>query len=299
MPSATKNFDIALDSLAFIKVHGTDAQEFLQGQLSNDIAAIADNAAQLNAYCNPKGRMLAVMRVVRHGDGFGMIVPRELADGLIARLKMYVLRAKVEIGIDADLALAGRIGVGDVDNADNIKWASVAGIESRQIGIGDKKTIGAIADLCGGGEMTSGGGDDAWRRIDILSGIAQVYPATAEQFIPQMVNLDLVDGVSFSKGCYPGQEIIARLRYLGKVKQRMLVGTVDGGDNADIGDIAVGASVYAQDEKKVGIVVDAVKYAGEIIVGATAAADLGNDAELRIGAPDGAALTRIELPYSI
>ena len=132
--------------------------------------------------------------------------------------------------------------------------------------------------------------DDIWRLIDIHSGIPQIYAATAEAFIPQMINLDFVAGLSFTKGCYPGQEIVARLRYLGKVKQRMIAATVA------INAAQPGDPIYtAGNEQKVGTIVDAVQTdKQEFTISTTAPAGVSE----ALQTSDGSKLNLISLPYS-
>lgn len=278
---------VALDSLGVIEVTGADAQEFLQGQFSNDIDAVAPGGCQLNAYCTPKGRALAVVRVLRFGDGWRLLAPAALADALIKRLRMFVLRAKV--GIDMrPLARRGFIGApgapdSALENAAAVS-AQVAGVVPRQLIIGD-----AAARI---GDIAPAASDDMWRLVDILSGLPQVYPATAEEFIPQFINLDRVGGLSFTKGCYPGQEIIARLRHRGRVKQRMVAARAAGVDA-----LAPGDAVFDGDGKKIGAVVDAVcidAARGEYVFNCTAPSPLGDEVVLTVG--PGATVTRIAPP---
>jgi len=282
---------VALDSLGVIEVAGDDAREFLQGQFSNDIDALAaidgDAGArcQLNAYCNPKGRALAVVRVLRLGDGWRLLAPAALADALMMRLRMFVLRAKVSVELQSP-ARWGVIGApvlrGEALRGDGLLRAQVAGAVPRQLVIGDAQPSRA-------GEFTVEASDTVWRLADILSGIPQIYPATAEEFIAQFINLDRVDGVSFSKGCYPGQEIIARLRHRGRVKQRMVAA------RARVDALAPGDAVYDGGDKKIGAVVDAVQLGdGEFIFSAVAPAPLG-DTVMHVGGARQMA-TRIALP---
>ena len=298
---SNRTIAVDLDFLALIEVTGDDAQSFLQGQFSNDIAALSAGEnrvrpCQLNAYCNPKGRMLALIKLVRCAAGFWLIVPAGLADNFINRLKMYVLRAKVGIALKPEIALLGRMGDlpgndANDDTGNGIERVTLDGIVPRQILLGEKSAMDGLRT--DGHEAAPDG--RLWRLIDILSGIPQIYPQTVETFIPQMLNLDLVDGLSFTKGCYPGQEIVARLRYLGKVKQRMLAASVCG-----VASLVPGDPIYAQQrgEQKAGVVVDAVETGdGEYTFSATAPANLIEHGELRVGDPAGAALTRIPLPY--
>jgi len=288
---------VALDSLALIEVGGDDAREFLQGQLCNDIDDAQAYRAQLNAYCNPKGRVLAVLRLVPHARGFWLVTPADLADGLIARLKMFVLRAKVDIA-RSKLALLGAVNAADAGAGDAAADADAGrtvfvhldgvDIASRQFVIGKPGAIEADAAA-----IERAPTDAIWRLADILAGLPQIYAPTAGAFIPQTINLDLSGGLSFTKGCYPGQEIVARLRYRGKVKQRMLAAFAPGAAAPP-----PGTPLYAADsEQKAGQVVDAVECADGALLSAGAAAD----GALRLRPEDGAdaALTRIELPYPL
>lgn len=289
----------ALDSHALIEVTGDDARDFLQGQFSNDLSEVGDAAnparrCQLNAYCNPKGRVLAVMRLVRHDRGWWMVVPAGLADPLISRLKMFVLRARVEIAPKPQTALLGLINGAQCTGGRGLERVPVRGVVPRQMMIGEPQAVDAFIRA---NALEPASGDGPWRLADILSGIPQVYAQTAEQFIPQMINLDRVGGLSFTKGCYPGQEIVARLRYRGRVKQRMLAGVARG-----LAGLAPGDPVYCdqragQNPRKVGQVVDAVPTnRGEYTFSATAPVQLSDGETLRVGPAPGAALTRIALP---
>ncbi len=312
---ATREFTTDLRSLALIEVRGEDAQSFLQGQFSNDITAIAAEAdgarrCQLNAYCNPQGRALALIRLIRHDYGFRMIVPATLTDSLIKRLNLFILRARVRLEVNTRFALFGLINGGeDTAGLPIVERVSVDGILPRQILLVEKRMADSFQDARFDRRMDGNAaldayartwshenGDELWRLLDILSGIPQIYPQTVAAFIPQMINLDRVDGLSFTKGCYPGQEIIARLRYRGRVKQRMLIGRA-----SELESLAPGDPLYPPQDcgKKPGVVVDAVSNGdGEYTLSATVPTDLPEDEVLRVGSPTGAALTRLPLPYS-
>ncbi len=283
---------VDLSTLAVIKVTGEDAQTFLQGQLSNDVTLLADNAEikhfQLTAYCNSKGRTFSVIRLVRHRHEYWMIVPAAVAETLLARLKIFVLRARVKIEEKPEIALLGVIGETNEKPNDHITRIVIDGITPRQILLGETAVLQTY-------QHQHRANDDWWRLHDILSGIPQIYPQTIEAFVPQMINLDLVGGVSFTKGCYSGQEIISRLRHLGKLKQRMLAGIVD-----QVETISPGDKIYLeQNEQKVGVIVDAVKITDhQYIFSSTAPADPSQHGRLRVGSPSGPAPELITLPYN-
>ena len=292
------HYFIDLSSLSLIQVGGTDAQTFLQGQFSNDINELKEHHCQLHAYCNPKGRTLAIIRIVRNqpDNGFWMIVPRDMSDALISRLKMFVMRAKVTIQSDTEYSLFGLLGdTKQGELADSSYWVDcklAQPIPRRLIITRFSTTISDNSPLYHA---------DLWRWLDIQSGIPQVYTKTLGAFIPQTINLELVDGVSFKKGCFPGQEIIARIKYLGKPKQRLIIAELES-DNP----ILPGDEIYSpiKPEQKSGLVVDAVKtescHAGNRWqLSAMIPATMIESGDLMLGSISGAKLTRIALPYPI
>ena len=256
---------VHLDSQALIEVRGDDAAAFLHGQLSNDVNQSREAICQLNVYCNPKGRALAVLHLLRVDDGFWLIAPRAVAAQLTARLKMFVLRADVSIEINSSRAMRGVLNVAQCAPADGVVCAEAARLGFVLIG-----ETAALDAMCAQHQWTQKPDDDLWRARGVLSGVAQVYEQTIGEFIPQTVNLDLVDAVSVTKGCYPGQEIIARLRHRGKVKQRLRAFVAR---NCDA--IAPGARVVSLDspEKKIGVVVDAIQFDDLQLIGASVALD--------------------------
>ncbi len=303
--TAAEHAVFELNALEVIDARGAEAEAFLQGQLSNDVAATDPSEAQLNAYCNPQGRAVAVLRLIRHGRGFWLIVPLGMAQPLLTRLKMFVLRAKVSLELALDIAQLGVVGGAELrgELPSDIHCASVAGSAAkRQILLGARKNIDLVERnlVHKRGAAPAADGIERWRCLDILSGIPQVYRPTAAAFIPQMINLDAVDGVSFSKGCYPGQEIIARLRHLGKPKKRLVLGRVRNMLSLQPGD-EIYASASA--DTKAGVVVDAVRTAvGEYTLSATAPTTHVQHGDLLVASGAEATrmpLQRIDRPYAV
>ena len=196
-----------------IRVQGADAVKFLQGQVSNDVARLAKDIPVLAGLHNPQGRVIALLRLVLAGpDEILALVPRELAAPVATRLSKFVLRAKVKIADvsgewDVTAVTGGPAGV-----PEHGLWVGVG--PSRWLVLTPTGTPGPI-------EAPETLDASEWRALDIAAGIPQVYAATSETFVAQMLNLDLVDGIAFDKGCYTGQEVIARAHYRGKVKRRM------------------------------------------------------------------------------
>ncbi len=246
----TNTSGFLLEHLSLVSVTGSDTEKFLQNQFSNDISRMSDTEAQLNAYCNPKGRVLAMPYLMKRQDGgYWMIVPNDLTDGFIKRLRIYVMRAKVTINPEEEHVVFGLLG--ERSELAGLSTYKFTGHIHRSIAIGKSKQLyGAMNTL---DSMLS---HDYWRLCDILSGLPQVYSQTVEQYIPQHINMDLVSGINFSKGCYPGQEIIARLRYLGKSKYRLCIANVVSEDRVEPGQTLFEKSHVDQ---KAGLVIDAVK----------------------------------------
>ena len=249
-PSATVMTDLSHHSL--IRFSGEDAKTFLQSQLTCDIQEINPHKAQYGSYCTPKGRILATFLLWQQGEDFLMQLPASLAAAIQKRLAMYVLRAKVKITDASDDLI--RIGIASPDAfalIANITGSPSSSIQSLQV-THDKEIsflylsqqrIELITTLENAPELwnrlsqhakTAGAG--CWDWLTIASGIPVILPETQEMFLPQMINLDAIGGVSFKKGCYPGQEIVARTQYLGKLKRRMFLAHISTAQTITAGD---------------------------------------------------------------
>jgi hypothetical protein len=304
-----------LSALALIRVQGPDAASFLQGQLSNDIRLVSQSASQLSAYNTPKGRMLALLRIVRRGDAYLLRLPAELAADTLKRLKMYVLRAKVTLeAADDELIRFGLSGPRATDvlrqalgAAPEVVDAAVTHAEVTVLRLpGPHPRFELIAPLEPARALWSrlaahcrAVGPGTWRWLDIQAGIPSVWPGTVEEFVPQMANLELVGGVSFKKGCYPGQEIVARMHYLGTLKQRMVRAHLD---EATATCPAPGSKLYASEfgDQAAGTVVDAQpspRGGCELLAVAQLTAIQGGG--LRLATPNGPVLELVALPYPL
>lgn len=180
---------IVIPYLATARFSGDDAGSFLQSQLSADIAALQPGSATFACYCTPKGKVLGLMYVIRASDAFQVIANRELLPAMLKRLQMYVFRSRVEFAVEEGLEVCGD---GDAYRV-------------------EKSGTGKQADV------------QAWKAGELRRGVSWLAPGSSEKFIPQMLGFDRLGAVSFSKGCYPGQEIVARAKYLGKVKRKPLL----------------------------------------------------------------------------
>jgi len=236
-------FVCALPDLGLITVDGAEASRFLQSQLTNEVEQQAPQALVLNGYCTAKGRLLATGWQWRDDASVNLLVSRPLAHPLVRRLSMFVMRAKARVRdcsaetvcfglagrpIEAALAALGlsvptpgtvHLGAdGLVALAQTpIPWAG--GSLERVLLIAPVQSLALVWSTLL--EHLPPRASERWRFTEILAGIPRVTPLVSEHFVPQMINLDLIGGVSFKKGCYPGQEVVARSHYLGKLKRRM------------------------------------------------------------------------------
>jgi folate-binding protein YgfZ len=297
-----------LSHFGLIRVSGPDLRSFLQGQLTNDINAVTPELAQLSSYCSPKGRMLGSFWIFQRGEHLYLQLPRDRLEAILKRLQMFVMRSQVTLA-DASSELA-RFGLaGDCAEA-LLPFAPAADKASRtheELTVirlpGDRPRFEVVGppDVLAGlwpqiltrAEQTGAG---FWSLMDIRAGIPNVFEDTVEAFVPQMANLQLVGGVSFTKGCYTGQEVVARMQYLGKLKRRMYRASIDAGQPP-----ARGAEVFSPSSESgqgAGRIVDAAASPdGGYEVLAVLQISSADADDLRLGDADGPALKMLELPY--
>lgn len=227
-----------LSHLGLIRVDGPDARSFLQGQLSTNLSALNAGAGQFSSWSSPKGRVLSLLHVFLHHDAIHLALPHSLLAPVIKRLGMYVLRAKVTLS-DASDALAGFGVVGDNAaaqlqrlglNVPAMRWETVSdndvtlmrlhGVLPRLLCWGAPARMVELARALD--ESTAWRSEDDWALGAILAGEPAIYSETSDQFVAQMLHLDALGGIDFKKGCYTGQEIIARAHYRGRVKRHLV-----------------------------------------------------------------------------
>jgi len=242
---ANSEFVAPLAGLGLIVADGEDAPSFLHNQLTNDIERLGEAQARLAGYCTPKGRLLATMLSWKSAQHIMLQLPRQLQPAIQKRLQMFILRAKMKLADESDSRVALGL-VGHAAQAVLSKWFSSLPIAPYDKTDSDFGTLIRMPDAGGmpryqwiaGLETAQDAwpalsaavrpaAEHAWRLTEIRAGLPQITQATQEQFVPQMINLDLVGGVNFKKGCYPGQEIVARTQYLGKLKRRMMLAQVE------------------------------------------------------------------------
>jgi folate-binding protein YgfZ len=298
-----------LSDLGLIRASGDDSEHFLQGQLTNDISEVTSEHSQLSGYCTPKGRLLTTMRVISHGGDFLLLMPRERLTPVLQRLSMFVLMSKVTLSDASDemqaLGLYGDCAASlptsdmpeEADDSvaaeDGVTIVRIAADAPRFLLIGTAEAITQRQRLLT--ETTTPATDQQWRLLDIRAGLPTVFDATVEAFVPQMLNMHLVNGVSFSKGCYTGQEIVARMHYLGKLKRRMYRVAIEGECPA------IGADLYSpqsQSGQGSGKIVMSAATA-ENVCEALAVIEVANaeTGQLRLNDENGAKLDILKLPY--
>jgi tRNA-modifying protein YgfZ len=216
-----------LPYLGILRFTGPDALTFLQGQVSNDTRRLAENQSLFAAYSNPQGRVLALLHLLPHSSGVLAILPRELLIPTRDVLRKFVLRAKVRIDDAADLLVAGQ----GANGTQQAGYAEQDGVGVARVNHDPSRcwVVGSTEDLAKRGPSAHADADGGraerieqdWRLADIRAALPQIYLATREAFVAQMLNLDRLDGISFTKGCYTGQEIIARTQHLGRIKRRL------------------------------------------------------------------------------
>jgi tRNA-modifying protein YgfZ len=289
---------------------GPDAASFLHGQLSTDVAGMAVGAARWSTYNSPKGRMLATLLLWRQApDAFAAFVAADLAEALARRLSMFVLRAKVKV---ADRSGTGRrFGLAGTAAGDAIRAAlGEAPPPAHGLALGETVVV-ATADGRLLLHVPDAQAEDVLRRLSahatpvspadlewvaIATGVPVVTRATQDLFVPQSANLDLVGGVDFNKGCYPGQEIVARMQYLGRQKERLMAFHAD----AEVPVPATSLYSAAFGEQACGSVVNAAAApAGGCDLLAVVQWAALESGDLRLGTPQGPVLVRGTLPYAV
>ena len=227
--------------LGTLRAQGADTDTFLQGQLSNDLRLLTTRRAQLSSYNSPKGRVLALLALMRAADGGVLLeLRRDLLEATLKRLRMFVLRSKLVLDNASDrlpiLGIAGpqaepllaALGLDtpqanwDCVSAEGLTAVRRPGGTPRFSLHGEEARIAAAWELLSARARAVG--TEAWRLLDLTAGLPSIGPATVDQFIAQMLNLEQLGAISFTKGCYPGQEIVARLHYLGNLKRRLIAG---------------------------------------------------------------------------
>ena len=300
-----------LSHYGVLRVSGEDAQTFLQNLLSSDVKAVTPELAQWSSFSTSKGRMLATFLIWQSGADYFLLLPRSLAAAMQKKLSMYVLRSKVKISDASDesvlLGLAGK----DVNTLARESFASVPEADMACAASANASAIRLDANrllvvtspeqaphlwkslVCG----TRAAGAPVWDWLAIRAGIPTILPATQELFVPQMANLDLFGAVNFKKGCYPGQEIVARMQYLGRLKQRLYLAHVTGTSAPQPGDHLYSADMEGQHSGTLVNAAPAPEGGWDVL----AVVQIGSreSQTIHLGSLQGDALEFQDLPYAL
>ena len=300
-------FFCRLSHEGLLAVRGPDASKFLQGQLTCNLNYLSADTASLGARCTPKGRMLSSFRIVQQGDGYLLAMASELLDSQLTDLKKYAAFSKsklsdesaqwLRIGLQGGDAVLTSLGLNLPATADSVihvdsmlavrlsdgrseLWAPAAQAETVLAALTAQLREAPLND---------------WLLAQVRAGVGQVFGATREQLIPQMINLQALGGVSFKKGCYTGQEIVARMQYLGKLKRRLYRLSLTG-DAVPAVATPLFSPVHGS---SVGDVVLAARSSAGIELLAVVQEDALLDGNLHLGSLEGPALQRLDLPYTL
>ena len=271
---------IQIQDRVLIKVSGGDAESFLQAQLTNDITLLEKNTVQLNAYCQHQGKVISLFWVMRSDDEFLLSFPVDLAEKVISRLRMFIIISDVLI---EDIS-EHYVQIGLINEVNPNAYII-------------NESLSLLIVSSGNTDKKINSNDEAWIKASIESQIPEVFLSSSEKFVPQMLNLDINEiGVNFSKGCYPGQEVVARLHYLGEAKRRLFTFKSEY-------EMQVGDSLYCASSKTAkargnrykgsGIVVNSVKFNSSFYCLATLDIDL-LDSEITLNNQHGPILEKIK-----
>ena len=287
-----------LPSLGVLKVEGRDAAKFLQTQLTNEVESLPNGASTLAAWCDPKGRAQALLRIYRADQTlYYVVAPATVLDTVGPKLKLFVLRAKASLErLDTDIACLGLSNHGQpAINA--LARLTVDEDRSMVLCLAEELT-----DICESLLKVQFHvlGESHWRKLDVLRGIPQVTKPLMGELVPQMMNLELIGGISFHKGCYPGQEVVARAQYLGRIKRRLYPTTISLPQGSLVP--LPGTPIVTDDGSKVGLVIQsgAPKPQGVLDCQAVLRTEsVDSQARLHVESPDGPVLQVMPPPYSL
>lgn len=282
---------LRLSDWGVIRAHGADAASFLHGQLTQDFALLDREHARLAGFCTAKGRLLATMVGWRGGDDEILLaLPAETLAATLKRLSMFVMRAKCKLSdASGEFAVYGLLGGKPAD-----AWTLSRDGDAVQIalpGAGRALRVQPADAAAPAGDAMSA---DDWAWAEAEAGMAWVRSATVEAFVPQMINFEVLGGVSFKKGCYPGQEIVARSQYRGTLKRRLQVFETDAA-------ATVGQEIFhsADPEQPAGVVASSGTRDGRSVIAAEIKLAALEGGSLHLGSAAGATLQPRPLPYEI
>ncbi len=296
-----------LSQLGIIEVIGNDAGTFLHALLTIDVQAIGDLCSGIGAWCTPKGQVVTLLRVVHTRDRYLLLLPADLTDAVIRRLQLYVLRREVTLeDRSGELYRVGIAGTGlsalfaaehlplppaegHVAQEGGLTIIRLTGLPPQTIVIAERETLKGLWRCLS--RLVAPVTPQAWTMLDILAGVPSVSRSISEKYLPQMLNLQCFGGVSFNKGCYPGQEVIARLKYRGQLKRRLYLAFGEARALA-----APGSAVY-DDKDRIGEVLIASPHPEGMVLLAVLPLAYGEGGDIFLHEPGGIALRLQTMPY--
>lgn len=302
-----------LTNLGLIHVSGDDTESFLHSQFTNDLHQVTTHLSQLSSYCNPKGRILCIFRIFKRDGDYYLILLKDVLQLALQKLTLYKLRSRVELFDKSDqlvlFGIAGpetesalnHMGIDFPENDDEcltddgVTVIRVPGVSTRALFVCTPER--AISLWKSFSDVLPCMTYRVWDQHDILSGIPQVTANTMETFTPQMTNLELVNGVSFTKGCYPGQEVVARTHYLGKPNRRMYRAAITAGQAPEPGTNIFSLTTGNQAIGKV--VVSQMVSKGSAIALVVLRSEMHQSPDLHIQSTTGPDVSIQKLPYSL
>lgn len=292
-----------------MRAQGEEAAKFLHGQLTQDTVLQTPHQGRLAGYCSAKGRLLALMLAFkRTPDELLLALPAELLPTTLKRLSMFVLRAKCKLSdASGELALWGLAGEparawlgadapAEVWSVTHVGDALVLRLPDALVDAGNLPRYVLMQAADAPVPALPVLAADTWQWLEVQAGLAWVRTATVEQFVPQMINLELLGGVNFQKGCYPGQEVVARSQYRGTVKRRTLQFLVDGGADAQVGQEVFHS---ADPEQPAGMVAAVGRHDAQVLLLAEVKLAALEEGSLHLGSATGPLLSQRALPYVI
>ena len=298
-----------LSGRALIKVSGEDAESFLQNQLSNDIHNVTETEHQASAWCSPKGRIIATFQIFKRAECFYLSLSADLLEHVIKKLRMYVMMSKVTLEDVTESVIhfgyAGELQTliesaprasGQTIQLGNLSILRITGDTPRyeifNVSADDIDEAKKLWEQCKENSTTIN--SNGWDYLNILAGLPDISEASSEAWIPQMVNYIAVGGVDFKKGCYPGQEVVARLNYLGKTKRRMYHLQINTDQLPAIGD-----AIASDSDKAAGKILNVAINPDEKVEVLAVMKIAEMDSKLHLSNNSDANISVLELPYSV
>jgi len=291
---------VPLTDYSIISVTGPDAHKFLQGQLTCDLNEVDRLGAAPGAHCNIKGHMHSLYQVMRASDsGYWLRIRTDMADNALSQLKKYIIFSKAEAALETDLIGIGLHGPDAAEIGDslstNFGMAHLLVTErpgARRECWFHSRLMPQVLEVVE--KHASAAERNDWELLEIEAGIPELSPATAEAFIPQMTNLQALKGVSFTKGCYTGQEIVTRLQHRGQLKKPMYLAEIHTRETPE-----PGQALATQEKENAGQIVRAAHIPGGYRVLAVIVKDLADSEALHLGNSEGPLLKLLPLPYEL